>query len=80
MPSEASNVSPEPKWYTVTYRAVAEMTVWVQADSPTAARQAAEDAEYDDQTQIEFVRGKPYTMKVKRAPDYKPPEEWERYG
>jgi hypothetical protein len=63
-----------PKWYTVTYRGTAEMEVWVLADTPENARQRAEDGNYDDATPVEFVRGKPYTMKVRIAPDYEPPD------
>ena len=65
-----------PKWYTVTYRGTAEMTVWVLADTPDEARMRAEDAEYDDATQVEFVRGKRYTTKVRVAPNYAPPDEY----
>lgn len=53
------------------------MTCWVRAESPSDARRAAENVEYEDMTDVEFVKGKPYTMKVKRADDYSPPEEWE---
>ena len=77
MPDEQKQQS-EPKWYAATYRGTAEMTCWVQADSPTDARRAAEDVEYEDMTDVEFVKGRPYTMKVKPAPEYRPPEEWER--
>lgn len=55
------------KWYTVTYRGTAEMTVWVLAETPENARQRAEDGDYDDASQVEFVKGKPYTMKVRIA-------------
>jgi hypothetical protein len=71
---------PERKWYTVTFRGTAEMVVWVEAESATEARQLADDAEYDDATDVEFVKGKPYTMKAKLALDYAPPEEWERHA
>lgn len=59
----------EEKWYEVTYRAPAEMTVLVLASSPESARQRAEDGNYDDASQVEFLRGKPYTMKVRLARD-----------
>jgi hypothetical protein len=62
------------KWYTVTYRGTAEMTVWVLADTPDEARMRAEEAEYDEASPVEFVRGKPYTMKVRNAPDFQPEE------
>lgn len=57
------------KWYAVTFRAPAEMTVQVLADSPEAARQRAEDGNYEDLTDIAFVKGQPYTMKVRVLPD-----------
>jgi len=60
------------KWYSVTYRGTAEMQVWVLADTPEQARQRAEDGNYEDATQIEFVKGKPYTMKVRLAPEGEP--------
>lgn len=69
-----------PKWYAVTYRGTAEMTVWVKAESATDAKRAAEDVEYEDATPVEFVKGRPYTMKAKPAPDYLPPEEGEFKG
>lgn len=65
-------------WYAVTYRATAEMTVWVQADSASEAKARAESVDYEDASPIEFVWGMPYTMKAKPAPDYKPPESWLR--
>jgi len=65
------------KWYTVTWRGTAEMTAWVLAETPESARERAEDGNYDDASDIEFLKGKPYTMKVRLAPDYEPPE---RYG
>jgi hypothetical protein len=65
------------KWYAVTYRGTAEMVVWVLADTPDEARMRAEEAEYDDASDVEFVKGKPYTMKVRLAPDYTPPERYE---
>lgn len=71
---------PERKWYEVTFRGPATMTVWVEAESAADARRAADDAEYEDATAVEFVKGRPYTLKAKLAPDYSPPEEWERYA
>lgn len=68
--------APATKWYSVTFRCTAEMVVWVLADTPEEARMRAEDAEYDDATDIEFVKNKPYTMKVRLAPTYSPPEEY----
>jgi hypothetical protein len=62
------------KWYTVTYRAPAEMVVWVLAKTPDDARMRAEEGQYDDATDIEFLKGRAYTMKVKRAPNYEPPD------
>ena len=67
------------KWYAVTYRSTAEMTVWVLADSPDEARIRAEDVQYDDASDVEFVRGKPYTMKVRLAPTYAPPDLRDTY-
>lgn len=64
------------KWYTVTYRGTAEMTVWVLADTPDGARMRAEEGKYDEAADAEFVKGKPYTMKVRVAPDYAPPDEY----
>lgn len=64
------------KWYAVTYRGTAEMTVWVLADTPDEARMRAEDVQYDDASDVEFVKGKPYTMKVRLAPTYAPPDEY----
>lgn len=60
------------KWYTVTYRGTAEMVTWVLADTPEDARQRAEDGDYNDASQVEFVKDKPYTMKVRVAPEYIP--------
>jgi hypothetical protein len=65
-------------WYAVTYRGTAEMVVWVEAESATEAKAKAENVEYEDATQVEFVKGKPYTMKAKPDPDHKPTEDWER--
>jgi len=62
------------RWWAVTYRGTAEMVVWVQADSAADARRAAEAVEYDDASDVEFVKGRPYTMKARLAPDYEPPE------
>lgn len=67
---------PERKWYSVTFRGTAEMTVWVEAESVADARRAAEEVEYDDATDVEFVKGRPYTMKAKLAPTYEPPERY----
>jgi len=64
------------RWWQVTYRGTAEMTVWVQADDAADARAQAEACEYDDASDVEFVRDKPYTMKAKLAPDYTPPERY----
>lgn len=55
------------KWYTVTFRGTAEMTVQVLADTPEEARQRAEDGNYEDSTDIEFVKWKPYTARVRWA-------------
>jgi hypothetical protein len=66
----------EEKWYTVTYRGPAEMVVWVLAETPEGARQRAEDGNYDDASDVEFIKGKPYTMKVMVAPTYVPPERY----
>ena len=63
-------------WFAVTYRAPAEMTVWVRAKNKTQAKERAEDGQYDDATPVEFVRGRPYTMKVRWAPDFEPSEEF----
>lgn len=57
----------EDKWYEVIFRGTAEMKVLVLADSPESARQRAEDGNYEESSDIEFVRGKPYTMKVRLA-------------
>ena len=57
-----------PRWYTVTYRGAAEMVVRVLAETPEDARQRAEDGDYEDMTDIQFVRGAPYTTKVRLAP------------
>jgi hypothetical protein len=65
------------QWYAVTFRAPAEMTVWVEAESATEAKRRADNVEYDDATPVEFVRGRPYTMKAKLAPTYHPPDPWE---
>lgn len=54
-----------PKWYDVTFRGTAQMTVRVLADTPDEARMRAEDGYYDDATDIEFVKGRPYTLKVR---------------
>ncbi len=51
----------------VTYRGTAEMVVWVEADTVADAKRAAENGDYEDVSQIEFVKGRPYTMKVKPA-------------
>jgi len=64
----------EKKWWAVTYRGTAEMIVWVKAESATDAKAQAEDVQYDDATQVEFVKGRPYTMKARPAPDYTPEE------
>lgn len=56
------------KWYAVTYRAEAEMTVMVLADTPDEARMRAEDGQYEDATDIAFLKGRPYTIKVRVAP------------
>ena len=64
------------RWWSVTFRSTAEMTVWVQATDAADARRAADNVEYDDASDVEFVRGKPYTMKAKLAPTYKPPERY----
>jgi hypothetical protein len=69
---------PAEQWFAVTYRGTAEMTVWVRAESASDAKAKAEDVQYEDATSVEFVKGKPYTMKAAPAPDYTPPEEWER--
>jgi hypothetical protein len=61
------------EWFAVTFRAPAEMVVWVLADTPDEARMRAEDVQYEDATDVEFVKGRPYTMKVRRAPEYAPP-------
>jgi hypothetical protein len=66
-----------PKWYSVTFRGTAEMVVWVLADTPDEARMRAEDVQYEDQTEVEFVKGKAYTMKVRRDPTYAPPERYQ---
>jgi hypothetical protein len=50
------------------------MTAWVLAETPEEARQRAEDGNYEDATDIEFLKGRPYTMKVRTAPDYNPPD------
>lgn len=63
------------EWWAVTYRGTAEMVVWIEASSPAEAKLKAEEFEYEDATDVEFVRGKPYTMKARRAPDYQPPDE-----
>ena len=55
-----------PDWYTITYRGTAEMTVRVLADSPEDARQRAEDGDYEDESDIQFLKGRPYTTKVRR--------------
>jgi len=65
------------KWYAVTYRGTAEMVVWVLANSPKQARMSAEEGNYDDASDVEFVRGKPYTMKVRLAPDHKPRDNYQ---
>ena len=65
------------RWYSVTYRGTAEMTVWVEADSAQAAKQKAEDGEYEHVTPIEFVKGRPYTMKTRKLPPDVNPEEWD---
>lgn len=73
MSSEVSK--PSSKWYSVTFRGTAEMMVWVEAESAAEARQLADDAEYDEATAVEFVKGRPYTMKARLAPNYEPPEK-----
>lgn len=65
---------PERGWWQVTYRSTAEMTVWVQAESAKEAKAKAENVEYDEATPVEFVRGRPFTMKAKPAPDFEPSE------
>lgn len=66
----------ESRWWAVTYRGTAEMVVWVQADSATEAKAAAERTEYDDATPVEFVKGKPYTMKAKPDPNHTPGDDY----
>jgi len=61
-------------WWAVTFRSQAEMTVWVEADSAAEAKRLADDTEYEDATDVEFVRGRPYTLKAKPAPTYTPPD------
>lgn len=57
------------KWYEVTFRGPAEMTVLVLAETPESARQRAEDGNYEDSSDVEFLKGKPYTMKIRVARD-----------
>jgi AcrR family transcriptional regulator len=45
----------------------------VYANTPDEARMRAEDVQDEDATDVEFMKGKPYTMKVRRAPEYVPP-------
>lgn len=64
------------KWYAVTYRGTAEMVVWVEAKSANDAKDMAELGQYDDATAVEFVKGKPYTMKARLAPDHVPGDDY----
>lgn len=59
------------KWYAVTFCAPAEMTVHVLAENPGDAQMRAEDGNYEEGTDsdIHFVKGKPYTTKVRLLPD-----------
>jgi hypothetical protein len=59
-------------WWQVTYRGTAEMVVWVHAETRQDAFTAAEDGDYEEASPVEFVRGRPYTMKAQLAPDYTP--------
>jgi hypothetical protein len=65
------------KWYAVTYRGTAEMVCWVEASTVSEAKEKAESGEYDDASDIEFVRGRPYTLKAKPAPDFTPSDEYQ---
>lgn len=40
--------STQKRWYAVTYRGTAEMTVWVEAESATDAKAKDENVEYDE--------------------------------
>ena len=59
------------EWWAVTFRAPAEMVVWVQADNAADAKRAAEEGEYDEATPIEFIK-KSYALKARRDPDFDP--------
>lgn len=64
------------KWWAVTFRGTAEMVVWVKAERADEAKARADAVLYEDATDVEFVKGRPYTLKAKPAPDYVPPEEY----